>query len=286
MMITALRKLRSRNLAMLAPRPIQLIFLTSLISTFIYPNIASATVISVESSGEYKVDEVKDFRQREPDISQDLSNELETQPENTDPRSEPFMARIISTPDAGTINPQKENLPTAPKTLTITKNPYGEIIEDAAQINPKLDTALIKAVIEAESNYDANAVSPKGAMGLMQLMPATAARHGVTNPFDPAQNIQGGARELNALMEANANISLALAAYNAGQGAVDTYKGIPPYEETQTYVVKVLTKTFHYRQDMIDEEARLAEKPEVKPVKKEKPRPMKVYTFDWQDNAE
>jgi soluble lytic murein transglycosylase-like protein len=91
-----------------------------------------------------------------------------------------------------------------------------------------------------ESNYDPNAVSPKGAQGLMQLIPATARRFGVSDAFNPSDNIQGGARYLKHLLELyKGDESLALAAYNAGEGAVSRYGGVPPYPETQDYVAKV-----------------------------------------------
>ena len=100
---------------------------------------------------------------------------------------------------------------------------------------------LVAAVIQVESMWDPDAVSPKGAMGLMQLMPATAKGHGVTDPFDPAQNLEAGIAELSVQLRQHENeIALALAAYNAGGVAVKRYQGIPPYRETMDYIEKVL----------------------------------------------
>lgn len=104
-----------------------------------------------------------------------------------------------------------------------------------------IDEKVLKAVIKAESSFDANATSSAGAMGLMQLMPATAKGLGVTDPYDPEQSINGGAKYLSyQLKRFDNNLELALAAYNAGPNAVLKYGGVPPYKETENYVKKIM----------------------------------------------
>lgn len=114
------------------------------------------------------------------------------------------------------------------------------LIQSTAQ-KWNLDPNLLSAVVQQESSGNPNAVSPAGAQGLMQLMPGTAAQFGVTNPFDPQQNLDAGAQYLSQLLtQYNGNTALALAAYNAGPGNVAKYNGIPPFSETQNYVSSIL----------------------------------------------
>ena len=124
--------------------------------------------------------------------------------------------------------------------------PYDRLIRRNAAA-AHVSVALVKAVVHAESGFDPSAVSPKGASGLMQLMPATAERYGVRNVFDPAQNVAAGVHYLkDLLVEFNDNHRLALAAYNAGVGTVLRYGGVPPYSETRTYVRRVMRYRSRY----------------------------------------
>jgi soluble lytic murein transglycosylase-like protein len=117
---------------------------------------------------------------------------------------------------------------------------YDRLI-DAAALEHDVDPKLVKSVMLVESGFNPNAVSKKGARGLMQLMPETAAENGVRDVHDPAQNIAGGVRYLSHLLLAyRGDLAKSLAAYNAGEAAVDRYDGVPPYDETQLYVRKTL----------------------------------------------
>ena len=135
----------------------------------------------------------------------------------------------------------RETAPRAQEKLYETdRKRYDGLIEEAARENG-LDPHLVRAVVEVESNYDPSAVSPKGATGLMQLMPETARRFGLSDLYHPEKNLKTGSRYLRELMDRyQGDIQLALAAYNAGEGAVDRYQQVPPYEETQGYVRKVI----------------------------------------------
>jgi soluble lytic murein transglycosylase-like protein len=117
--------------------------------------------------------------------------------------------------------------------------PYGAMI-DRFSAEQNVPAKLVRAVIQIESAYHERARSPKGAMGLMQLMPATARQYAVADPYDPASNIEAGIKHLKSLLQ-RLPVALALAAYNAGEGAVQRFNGIPPYPETRNYVSRILS---------------------------------------------
>ncbi len=121
----------------------------------------------------------------------------------------------------------------------LDSTPYGEIISTMSEAHG-VDPLLVRALIKVESNYMPKARSSKGAMGLMQLMPQTAREYNVRNPYDPKANIEAGIKKLKSLID-RWGVDLALAAYNAGEGAVQRFNGIPPYRETRTYVTRILS---------------------------------------------
>ncbi len=163
------------------------------------------------------------------------------------------MARPAAAADAseaphGKLITIRPSAPAHPVTAVTRPTPTGHVLDPdeiraaVHRLAPDfgLDEALVIAVILAESDFVADAISPKNAIGLMQLMPETAARFGVRDPFDPLQNLNGGMAYLHFLSDRyNGNLDLTLAAYNAGEGAVDQYRGIPPFAETRDYVARV-----------------------------------------------
>ena len=148
------------------------------------------------------------------------------------PYEEPKAEQELSTADASAA-PIDASL--------LDGTPYGEIIAAMSQAHG-VDPMLVRALIQVESNYRPRAKSNKGAMGLMQLMPSTARQYNLRNPYDPTANIGAGVKHLKGLIDRmDGAIDMALAAYNAGEGAVKKFKGIPPYRETRNYVSRILS---------------------------------------------
>jgi soluble lytic murein transglycosylase-like protein len=129
--------------------------------------------------------------------------------------------------------------PPVVQAVALPQVPYGEIIDKVAR-QQNVDAKLVRAVIQVESAYNERARSKKGAMGLMQLMPATARMYAVADPYDPESNIEAGIKHLKSLLD-RLPINLAIAAYNAGEAAVQRFRGVPPYPETRDYVARVLS---------------------------------------------
>lgn len=138
-----------------------------------------------------------------------------------------------------------------PKRVPVTRYKKVPAIDQMIQRtarNNRLDPTLLRALVHAESSFNPNAISPRGAEGLTQLMPDTARYYGVHDSFDPQQNLNAGARHLKILLQRfNGNETLALAAYNAGESAVNRYGGVPPYAETRTYIQRVQSLRHAYR---------------------------------------
>jgi soluble lytic murein transglycosylase-like protein len=161
----------------------------------------------------------------------------------------PHIGSTIGSPSVGSQALREASLATRSETLGVrsTSTPddrLDRIVREAAERH-KVDPALVKAVITTESGWNPRAISSKGAVGLMQLIPGTAERFGVGNRFDPAQNVEGGTMYLRTLLDRyNGDLPRSLAAYNAGEGAVDRSGGVPQFPETQKYVQKVTNAYF------------------------------------------
>jgi soluble lytic murein transglycosylase-like protein len=146
-------------------------------------------------------------------------------------------------PEPAPPQAEAKDLPKPPATsrgAQLRDTIYGELISAAAETHG-VDPILVQALIQVESNYQPRARSNKGAVGLMQLMPSTVREYNVRNAYDPKSNIDAGVRKLKTLIDKYRVFELALAAYNAGEGAVQRFNGIPPYRETQAYVSRILS---------------------------------------------
>lgn len=168
-------------------------------------------------------------------------------------KAKPLMPPDLQNREAKSSKRVKHNLEAVKLTLPVSQKnsspkdldilgkakPYFPLIKEIAA-KTDVEKSLIMAVIKAESDFDPKALSPKGAMGLMQLMPSTAKDFGLADPFDPKENIHGGARYLSIWLKTFGDIELALAAYNAGPGQVEALRKIPPYPETENFVKKVV----------------------------------------------
>jgi hypothetical protein len=179
------------------------------------------------------------------DVSAPTTPNESTRPDATDDDSKSHSV-VIQPGYSQSADPAlRSSSSVAPRVMALSP-----VIAEAARA-ADLDSALLMAVIDVESGGNPQAVSPKGATGLMQLMPSTGARHGASDLFDPRQNITAGARYLKQLMRQFGDLQLVLAAYNAGEGAVQKYGGqIPPYAETMNYVPKVIARYTRYRDAM------------------------------------
>lgn len=159
-----------------------------------------------------------------------------------------FRGAIPNTDPADYPDPRSFQLTLEERGVSVTK--YDHLIR-AASKKYSLDPALVKAVIHAESRFDPQAVSPKGAMGLMQLDPLTVKELQIKDPFNPKHNIYGGVKYLRELLDTfEGNKHLALAAYNAGPNRVHRHKGVPPFKDTKKYLAKVFRYLDYYRQSL------------------------------------
>lgn len=204
------------TLAWAAPARAELVYFTSGRTMSVKSAVVDGTavVLQLRGGGEMTCDQTV--------IAQILPDEIPY------PEPEPTVTAVVSTPQSPEV--ARAPLPADPR--------FDSLIQKAAGQHG-VDANLVRAVIQVESAYQPRARSKKGAVGLMQLMPATARQYGVRNLYDPKSNIDAGIRHLRTLLD-RFPLNLALAAYNAGQAAVERFGGIPPYRETEAYVARVL----------------------------------------------
>lgn len=195
-----------------SPASAEIVFLTSgrTLSVKSHTTVGESVVLTLRSGGEVT-------------CSTDLIEKIEA---DEVPYPEP-SAEVGPTPESD-----------APSASLLDGTPYGDIIASLSETHG-VDPMLVRALIQVESGYRPRARSSRGAMGLMQLMPSTAREYRVRNPFEPKANIEGGIRHLKSLID-RFGVEIALAAYNAGEGAVRKFNGIPPYRETRNYVARIL----------------------------------------------
>ncbi len=195
------------------PASAEIVFLTSgrTLSVKGHTAVGESVVLTLRSGGEVT-------------CSAELIEKIEA---DEVPYPEPASAEDAQTPDTA-----------AQAASLLDGTPYGDIIASLSETHG-VDPMLVRALIQVESGYRPRARSSRGAMGLMQLMPSTAREYRVRNPFEPKANIEGGIRHLKSLID-RFGVEIALAAYNAGEGAVRKFNGIPPYRETRNYVARIL----------------------------------------------
>lgn len=187
--------------------------------------------------------------------------------------SKPLAKPLLPTPVASNL--------TTPSNATTQTFDLDQVVREASSRN-RLDPDFVRSVISAESNFKVHAVSNKGALGLMQLMPATAAQLGVADPFDPRANVEAGTAHLSALLDLYNNDPIkALAAYNAGAHRVKQYNGVPPYHETRAYISKIVRdfnakKRAQMKAAGVTNASNPAKPAGSKPVKKSKPQQASV----------
>ena len=185
---------------------------------------------------------------------------------------------IYSTPDARLTQLTSLNVNGALDGFTTGDSSIDGFIVESGRRN-SVDPLLLYAIMHQESTFKRQAISPKGARGLMQLMPGTALRFGVTNIFDPRQNIEGGARYMRFLLDQfDGDVPLALAGYNAGEGAVMKYGyNIPPYSETQEYVRRISKRYTLIRDPLAAQTANRLTRDQVATVQQKQPAPLSMY---------